>query len=64
MSISLDQIERKVDQMVAICASLRTENQDLRAHVASLEAEKAALAKKIDSTRERLEGLMARLPEE
>ncbi|MBK9352078.1 MAG: cell division protein ZapB [Sulfuritalea sp.] len=64
MSISLDQIERKVDQMVAICASLRTENQDLRAHVASLEAEKAALAKKIDSTRERLEGLMARLPDE
>jgi cell division protein ZapB len=64
MSISLDQIERKVDQMVAICASLRSENQDLRAHVASLEAEKAALAKKIDSTRERLEGLMARLPEE
>ncbi len=64
MSISLDQIERKVDQMVAICASLRGENQDLRAHVASLEAEKAALAKKIDSTRERLEGLMARLPDE
>ena len=64
MSISLDQIERKVDQMVAICASLRSENQDLRAHVASLEAEKAALAKKIDSTRERLEGLMARLPDE
>lgn len=64
MSISLDQLERKVDQMVAICASLRGENQDLRAHVASLEAEKSALAKKIDGTRERLEGLMARLPEE
>ena len=64
MSISLDQLESKVDQMVAICASLRTENQDLRAHVASLEADKAALAKKIDSTRERLEGLMARLPDE
>jgi FtsZ-binding cell division protein ZapB len=48
MSISLDQLERKVDQMVAICASLRGENQDLRAHVASLEAEKAALAQKID----------------
>jgi uncharacterized protein (TIGR02449 family) len=58
MSISLDQLERKVDQMVAICASLRSENQDLRAHVASLEAEKAALTKKIDITRERLEGLM------
>ncbi|MBI5109194.1 MAG: cell division protein ZapB [Rhodocyclales bacterium] len=64
MSISLDQFERKVDQMVAVCASLRSENQDLRAHVASLEAERAALAKKIDTTRERLEGLMEKLPEE
>lgn len=64
MGISLDQLEQKVDQMVAICASLRSENEDLRAHVTSLEAEKAALANKIDVTRERLEGLMARLPEE
>lgn len=64
MGISLDQLEQKVDQMVAICASLRSENEDLRAHVASLEAEKAALANKIDITRERLEGLMAKLPEE
>ena len=64
MSISLDQLERKVDQMVEICASLRNENQDLRACVASLEAEKSALSKKIDVTRERLEGLMERLPEE
>ncbi len=64
MSISLDPLENKVDQIVAICASLRSENQDLRAHVAALEAEKTALAKKIDTTRVRLEGLMARLPEE
>lgn len=64
MNVSLDQLERKVDQMVAVCASLRGENQALRAHVAGLEAEKAALAKKIDVARERLEGLVARLPEE
>ncbi|MDA8261077.1 MAG: cell division protein ZapB [Betaproteobacteria bacterium] len=64
MNVSLDQLERKVEQMVAVCASLRGENQALRAHVAGLEAEKAALAKKIDVARERLEGLVARLPEE
>ena len=64
MNVSLDQLERKVEQIVAVCASLRGENQALRAHVAGLEAEKAALAKKIDVTRERLEGLVARLPEE
>ena len=64
MNVSLDSLERKVEQIVAVCASLRGENQALRAHVAGLEAEKAALAKKIDLARERLEGLMARLPDE
>ena len=63
MNVFLDHLERKVEQVVAVCASLRSENQALRAHVAGLEAEKAALAKKIDVTCERLEGLVARLPE-
>ncbi len=64
MSVSLDHLERKVEQIVAVCSSLRSENQALRAHVASLELEKAALAQKIDITRERLEALVTRLPEE
>ena len=64
MSISLEQLEHKVEQILAVCGSLRSENQDLRAHVAGLEAEKAALAAKIDITRQRLEALMERLPEE
>jgi cell division protein ZapB len=62
MSVSLDHLERKVDQILAVCASLRGENQTLRASVADLEAEKAALTKKIDITRERLEAVMTRLP--
>jgi cell division protein ZapB len=64
MSVSLDHLERKVEQILAICASLRGENQALRSTVAGLEAEKAALTKKIEITRERLEALMTRLPEE
>jgi cell division protein ZapB len=64
MGISLDQLENKVDQILAVCVSLRRENQALRAHVAGLEGDKAALARKIDITRERLEALMTRLPEE
>jgi hypothetical protein len=32
MNVSLDSLERKVDQIVAVCASLRGENQALRAH--------------------------------
>ena len=64
MKVSLDALERKVEQIVSVCASLRGENQILRAHVAGLEAEKAALARTVDIARERLEGLMARLPDE
>ena len=64
MNVSLDSLERKVDQIVAVCASLRGENQALRAHVAGLEAENAALARKVELARARLESLMARLPEE
>jgi len=64
MTVSLDHLEQKVEQVVAVCASLRGENQALRAHVAGLEAEKAALTKKIDITRERLEALMKRVPDE
>ena len=63
MSVSLDSLERKVEQIVAVCASLRDENQTLRATVAGLEAEKATLAKKVVMARERLEGLIARLPD-
>lgn len=64
MSVSLDHLEHKVEQILAVCTSLRSENQALRAHVTGLETENAALAKKIDVTRERLEALMTRLPEE
>ena len=64
MSVSLDHLERKVEQILAVCASLRSENQALRAHVAGLEVEKSALTQKIDTTCERLEALMTRLPDE
>ncbi|MCF8150345.1 MAG: DUF904 domain-containing protein [Burkholderiaceae bacterium] len=64
MSVSLDNLDRKVEQILAVCGSLRTENQELRASVAGLEAERDALANKVDTTRQRLEALLIRLPEE
>lgn len=59
---SFDAIERKLDQLLAIMGSLRTENETLRARVDALETEKAALDNTIDITRTRLEALRDRLP--
>ena len=49
---------------MALAQTLREENRVLRGRVAGLESEKQALAEKIDTTRQRLESLMERLPSE
>ena len=64
MDADLSSLERKIEQAVAFCQTLREENHALRDRVAALEQEKQALAGKMDEARTRLEALMDRLPEE
>jgi cell division protein ZapB len=64
MDNEFSSIEQKVEKVVAFCHALREENRVLRGRIAGLESEKLALAEKIDTTRERLEALMTRLPEQ
>jgi cell division protein ZapB len=64
MSVSLDHLERKVDQILAVCASLRDENQTLRVMSPGWRPKRRRWRSKIDITRERLEAVMTRLPEE
>ncbi len=64
MDADLSTLEQKVEDVVAFCQRLREENHALRGRIAGLEGEKRALAEKIDTTRERLEALMDRLPSE
>lgn len=64
MDGDLSNVEHKVEQVVAACQSLRDENRKLRERIAGLEVEKQALSTKIDTTCERLEALMSRLPEQ
>lgn len=63
MNSSLDAVERKLDQLLTIMHSLRSENETLRQHVAALETEKILLKNKISAACERLETLRDRLPE-
>lgn len=64
MSISFDALEQRIDQLVSMCGSLRTENHALRTRIDSLESDKQALAQKIDTAASRLETLMEQLPAE
>jgi len=63
MNDRLDSLHGKVEQVLAMCQSLRSENLALRGRVAGLEGENKQLAEKITSARQRLEALMSRLPE-
>lgn len=64
MDGDLSSLDRKIEQVVAFCQTLREENHALRDRVAALEQEKQALAGKMEEARTRLEALMDRLPEE
>ncbi len=63
MDDRLDALDHKVEQVLALCHSLRDENLALRNRVAGLEGENRQLLDKINSARTRLEALMERLPE-
>jgi len=55
-------LEAKVSQFVTLCERLRTENQDLRRELAAARTDAKRLHEKIDGAKERLEGLLSRLP--
>ena len=64
MSDPFGGLEQKVGQIIALCDALRIENHQLRDRVGVLEEEKQTLAQRMSAARERLEGLMDRLPAE
>jgi len=55
-------LEAKVEQFVALCERLRTENSDLRQQLAAAQNDAKRLNEKIDGAKSRLEGLLSRLP--
>jgi cell division protein ZapB len=55
-------LETKVAQFVSLCERLRAENQELRRELAAARSDAKRLHDKIDGAKERLEGLLSRLP--
>jgi len=62
MDEELTALEARLDQIIALCQSLRAENQTLRTRVAALEGERHRLTERMGEARERIETLMQRLP--
>lgn len=62
MEAEFNSLETKVGQFVALCERLRTENQELRRELAAARTDAKRLHEKIDGAKERLEGLLSRLP--
>ena len=63
MNGELDSLEQKIEQVLAMCAQLRSENHELRDRMAGLEQQKQALVSRAEAARTRLEALMEKLPE-
>jgi uncharacterized protein (TIGR02449 family) len=59
----LENLEQKVAQLVTMHKQIKEENRDLRAQAALLEAENKRLDGKLSSARERVDALLAQMPD-
>ena len=64
MNTELDALEAKIEQVVALVHQLRAENEVLRNQMVAAEAERLHLRQTMTAARERLEGLMDKIPED
>jgi len=64
MNTELEALESKVEQASGLIQQLRAENEVLKNQIAAAEAERLHLRQAMTQARERLEGLMDRIPED
>jgi len=64
MNSELEALESKIEQVVALVHQLRAENEVLKNQMAAAELERLHLRQTMTAARERLEGLMEKLPED
>ena len=64
MNVELEALETKIEQAVALIHQLRAENEVLKNQMAAAESERLHLRQTMTAARERLEGLMDKIPED
>ena len=64
MNVELETLEAKIEQVVALVHQLRAENEVLRNQMVAAEAERLHLRQTMSAARERLVGLMDKIPED
>ena len=64
MNSELEALEAKIEQVVALVHQLRAENDVLKNQMTAAESERLQLRQTMTAARERLEGLMDKLPED
>ena len=64
MNVEHEALETKIEQAVAQIHQLRAENEVLRNQMVAAEAERLHLRQTMTAARERLEGLMDKIPED
>ncbi|HRP87193.1 MAG TPA: TIGR02449 family protein [Gammaproteobacteria bacterium] len=61
VDIELRRLERRLDELVAVCRQLKEENRSLRQRQDSLMLERASLMQKNEQVRTRVEAMIGRL---
>jgi cell division protein ZapB len=64
MDAELRSLEDKVNQVVALCQRLRSDNHDLRQQLAATLNDNKQLSEKIGVASSRLESLLSQIPED
>ncbi|MBI4937126.1 MAG: hypothetical protein HY846_02735 [Nitrosomonadales bacterium] len=64
MKIELDALEGKLEQLVQLSQRLRAENRQLRQELATALSQSRQMNDKMENARQRLENLLAQLPED
>ena len=64
MNTEIEALEGKIEQVVALVLQLRAENDVLKNQIAAAESERLHLRQTMTAARERIEGLMDKLPED